>query len=224
VLTPLREAADEILEPPIRAALAAAGDGATALDLACNEGWYAQRLLAWGARRVLGVDTRELNTRRALLLRDHFGIEPARLDVRRSDLFELDPEELGEFDVVAMLGILYHLENPVGAMRLARALTRGVCVIESQVISSDEPIEVRYADGSVLSEPAGFAVHRESDAETALSPLAAMPGVISLIPNRAAIVALALAAGFRSAEVLPEPLDDRGEPRRGDRAVVIARS
>ena len=148
----------------------------------------------------------------------------ARLDVRRSDLFELDPEELGEFDVVAMLGILYHLENPVGAMRLARSLTRGVCVIESQVISSDEPIEVRYADGSVLSEPAGFAVHRESDAETALSPLAAMPGVISLIPNRAAIVALALAAGFRSAEVLPEPLDDRGEPRRGDRAVVIARS
>ena len=47
MLTPLREAADEILEPPIRAALAAAGDGATALDLACNEGWYAQRLLAW---------------------------------------------------------------------------------------------------------------------------------------------------------------------------------
>ena len=220
MLTPLREAADEILEAPIREALAAAGEGAAGLDL--NEGWYAQRLLEWGADQVLAVDTRELNTRRAVLLRDHFGIEPDRLGVRRSDLFELDPAELGEFDVVAMLGIIYHLENPVGAVRLAHALTRGICVIESQVISRDEPIEVRFADGSVLSEPAGFAIHRESDAETAISPLAAMPGVISLIPNRAAIVAMALAAGFRSAEVLAEPLDDRGKPLRGDRAVVVA--
>ena len=32
-----------------------------------------------------------------------------------------------------MLGLLYHVENPVGALRLARALTRRACVIETQV-------------------------------------------------------------------------------------------
>ena len=37
------------------------------------------------------------------------------------------------FDVTLMLGLLYHVENPVGALRLARALTRRACVIETQV-------------------------------------------------------------------------------------------
>jgi 2-polyprenyl-3-methyl-5-hydroxy-6-metoxy-1,4-benzoquinol methylase len=58
-----------LIEPMVRAALEAAGEGAVALDLACNEGWFSHRLLEWGASKVVGVDVRESNVRRARLLR-----------------------------------------------------------------------------------------------------------------------------------------------------------
>ncbi len=124
--------------------------------------------------------------------------------------------------MVALLGVIYHLENPMGAFRLARALTRSLCVIQSQVTGFDEPISLGYADGEVRSAPASFAVHREADEDTALSPLAAMPGVLSLIPNRQAIVEMALAAGFATAEVLePPPAARQGDL---DNVVVLART
>lgn len=221
-LVALYEANAAQIEGPAREALAAAGAGASAIDIACNEGWFAHRLLAWGAKRVVASDSRELNVRRARLIRDHYEIPTERLEFDVCDLFDLDPQQLGSFDVVALLGVIYHLENPMGAMRLARSLTRSLCVIQSQVTGFDEPISLGYADGEIRSAPASFAVHREADADTALSPLAAMPGVLSLIPNRQAIVEMALAAGFATAEVLEPP----EAARQGDldNVVVLART
>ena len=35
------------------------------------------------------------------------------LSFQQGDIHDLDPEALGQFDVVLMLGLLYHLENPI---------------------------------------------------------------------------------------------------------------
>ncbi len=209
---------ERLIEGPVREALREAGAGATGIDIACNEGWFGHRLLDWGARRVVAVDSRRANIRRARMLRDHFGIEPDRLELIEADLFDLDPDRLGRFDVVTLLGILYHLENPMGAMRLSRALTKSLCVIESQVADPEVSFE-RVGEASERGDQApGLILHREADQ---ISPLAAMPGILSLVPNRAAIVEMALAAGFGSAEIVePEP-EDR-ELRR-ERAIVLAR-
>jgi len=222
-LAELSDTASRMIEPHARQALKAAGGGGTALDIGCNEGLFSHRLLDWGASRVLGVDTRELNIRRAKLIREQLGIPTERLEFEQQDLFELDPAALGQFDVVAMLGIVYHLENPMGAIRLARLLTRRVCLIESQVIDRDGPIEWTTPDGDYRSATASFALYREADEDTKLSPLAAMPGVVSLIPNRAALVEMASAAGFGSVEVLEPPADAHPEHLGGKRAVVVAR-
>src|ERR1700680_4967718 len=120
----------ELIEPRVRAALAAASPEATALDLACNEGWLSHRLLEWGASRVVAVDVREKNLQRAAFMRDHFGIAPEVLQLRQADVFDIHPAELGTFDVVLVLGLIYHVEDPMGVLRLARACTNGVCVIE----------------------------------------------------------------------------------------------
>jgi SAM-dependent methyltransferase len=220
-LVALYEASAASIEGPVREALAAAGPDASALDIGCNEGWFSQRLLDWGAGRVLGCDSREFNVRRARLMRDHYGIPAERLALDVADLFDLSPARVGRFDVVALLGVLYHLENPMGAMRILHELTTSLCVIQSQVTGFDEEISLGYADGTIRSAPASFAVHREADEETALSPLAAMPGVLSLIPNRRAIVEMALAAGFSEAEVIESPEASRhGEL---EDVVVVAR-
>ncbi len=220
----LTDTASLMIEPHARQALEAAGAGALALDIACNEGLISQRLLDWGASRTLGVDSRELNIRRARLIRDQLGISGERLEFEQRDLFDLDPGTDGQFDVVAMLGIVYHLENPMGAFRLARALTRGVCLIESQVIDTGEPVKWTTPAGESHSAGAGFALYREPDKETMLSPLAAMPGIVSLIPNQVALVEMASAAGFSSVDVVEPTADAHPEHLKGNRAVVVAAS
>jgi tRNA (mo5U34)-methyltransferase len=211
-----------LMEGPVRAALSAAGPNATVIDLACNEGWFSHRVLDWGASRVLGVDIRPQLIRRAELVRAHFGIAPERLELRCADVFDLDASELGTFDVVLCLGLVYHLENPIGAMRIARALTRGVCVIESQLTRQEEAIVLGNGQSDLYEENlASFAARVETDYESNM--LASAGGVVSLTPNRAALLQGAEAAGFAELE-LAQPVS--GHNRQyvlGDRAVLIAR-
>jgi tRNA (mo5U34)-methyltransferase len=211
----------ELMEAEARAALSAAGPNAAVIDLACNEGWFSHRMLEWGAARVLGVDIRQRVIQRAKLLRTHFGIPPERLEFRCADVFELDLSELGTFDVVLCLGLVYHLENPIGAVRIARALTRGICVIESQLTRQTEDI-VHGWGASDRSETtsASFAARIETDGETNM--LASSGGVVSLIPNRAALIQATEAAGFAKLEVARPAPGHNAQYVHGDRAVVIA--
>jgi tRNA (mo5U34)-methyltransferase len=212
----------EVIEPVARAALAGAGANAIGIDLGCSEGFFSQLLLDWGACSVLGIDVRDVNLIRAALLRDHFGIPPEQLRFHRSNVNDLDPEEFGRYDVVLALGLVYHLEDPVGFLRIARALTAGVFIVESQLTRQDAAIEYGWgAANSCLSTDASFAAAvecYETDCTTA-SPT----GTLSLIPNRAALELMLRVAGFEDIDWL-EPGEDHNEQyRRGDRAIAVAR-
>jgi tRNA (mo5U34)-methyltransferase len=209
----------EMIEARVRAALAEAGPDATALDLACNEGWFSQRLLEWGASRVVAIDIREHNIRRAALLRDHFGIPADRLELRQADVFELDPATLGKYDVVLLLGLIYHVENPMGVLRLARQCTRGLCVVETQLTQQVEPIVHGNGRADELHEAAGsFAVVIEAGDNS----LASTGHVLSLVPNRTALVQMAEMAGFESVEFATAREDHNPQYVRGDRAAIFA--
>jgi SAM-dependent methyltransferase len=211
----------ELMEGPVRKALSIAGPNARVIDLACNEGWFSHHMLEWGASYVLGVDIRSPVIRRAELIREHFGVPPERLELRCADVFHLDVSSLGTFDVVLCLGLVYHLEDPVGAMRIARALARGVCVIESQLTRQDEPIVLGNGQSGLYEEsPASFAARVETDWESNM--LASAGGVVSLTPNRAALMQAAGAAGFTELELAQPAPEHNRQYVSGDRAVLLA--
>jgi tRNA (mo5U34)-methyltransferase len=210
----------ELIEPAARAALERGG---RALDIACHEGWFAHRLLEWGADEVVAVDIRDVNVRRARLLRDHFGLE--RLKIEQGDVYELRPGDLGQFDVVLMLGLIYHLENPIGAIRAARALTRGVCLLETQLTRQEAPIRTGWGiPDQFTDEPASWAARFEAPEEQDTQPLAAFGGVISLIPNRAAVVQAMTVAGFTEVEQLAAGAGHDPQYLAGDRGVFAGRA
>jgi hypothetical protein len=222
-LSSIHQTREEMIEPVVRAALSA-GPSPRALDIACHEGWFAHRLLAWGAGEVTAIDIREINVRRATLLRDHFGISRACLSIEQGSVYELAADRLGHFDVVLVLGLVYHLENPIGALRVARSLTRGLCVVESQLTQQTEPIRHGWGIADQFEhEPASWAARREPDHEQENQPLAAHGGVVSLIPNRAALLQAMSAAGFTDVEVLQPAEHHNPQYRAGDRVVVIGR-
>lgn len=213
---------EELAGRQVRDALLSAGPNARALDLGCNEGYFCHRLLEWGANEVVGIDIREVNVRRANLLRDHFGISPDRVSFHQADIFDLDPKELGSFDVVLLLGVVYHLDNPFGAVRLARALTKSLCVIESQLSRHDSPIEYAWrCGGAIAYAEASFAAHVEMDQETNATSSAG--GVASLVPNLKALELMAEVAGFSEIELAQAQPHHHWRFVGGDNALLFAR-
>jgi tRNA (mo5U34)-methyltransferase len=210
----------EMIEPAVRAALAQS-PSATAIDLACSEGWFAHRLLDWGAKRVIGLDIREQNIHRARLMREHFAIPPERLELRRADLFDLPLIAKEQYDVVLLLGLVYHVEDPVGAFRRSRALTRSLMVVESQLTRQAAPIVHGWGTSDSAEEARGsFATRMELDAE--LNPVASSGGVLSLIPNRVALEQMAIVAGFSRTEIIAASPHHNQQYVLGDRAVMLA--
>ncbi len=153
-----------------------------------------------GARPgVLAVDVREKNLQRATVMRDHYEIPPERLEFRRVDVFAVDPEELGTFDVVLLLGLIYHVENPMGVIRLARACARRACASSSLSSTPARPSRSCTVSASPTSCTSRAAASRyNSKAATTRSR---RPGrVMSLIPNRVAMQQMAEVAGFGTVE------------------------
>ncbi|MGH9071170.1 MAG: class I SAM-dependent methyltransferase [Acidimicrobiales bacterium] len=55
----------------------------------------------------------------------------SQVEVVVGDFMTMDLEPLGTFDVVLFLGVLYHLQDPLPALRRVAKLTAGVAIIET---------------------------------------------------------------------------------------------
>ena len=104
---------------------------ATALDAGCGVGFFTQTLAECGLR-VRGFDGREENIVEA---RKRF----PRLPFETADIEERGILRLGRFDFVLCCGLMYHLENPLLAMRKLRALTEKCLLLESMCIPDEKP-------------------------------------------------------------------------------------
>ncbi len=104
---------------------------ATAVDLACHEGYFACQLAAKGVN-VTGLEARQNHVDDANMIAKGMQLDN-KFHAKCADVHDVTAEKYGDFDIVLMLGLIYHLENPVGAIRTAYCLTKDVCFIETQV-------------------------------------------------------------------------------------------
>jgi len=104
----------------------------TAVDLACHQGWFSMQLAKRRFKEIVGVDGRDEHLADSALVAQALGVGTFR--TLKADLEDAKPADIGTYDVTLMLGLLYHLENPVRVLRLARAVTRKTMIIETQVV------------------------------------------------------------------------------------------
>ncbi len=103
----------------------------TALDAGCGLGFFSQILQDLGLS-VTAFDGRQENVEEG---RRRFpGIAFECGDVQDNGI-----RQLGEFELVLCFGLLYHLENPLGAIRNLRALTNKVLFLESMCLPQERP-------------------------------------------------------------------------------------
>jgi SAM-dependent methyltransferase len=103
----------------------------TALDAGAGVGFFSQTLADCGLS-VRGFDGRAENVAEARKRFPHIAVALADLE---------DPTvlSLGKFDFVVCFGLLYHLENPLLAVRHLRALTEKCLLLESMCVPDDKP-------------------------------------------------------------------------------------
>jgi len=191
--------------------------GRRAADLACHQGWFATKLAERGADEVLAVDARASHVDDTNLIARVLGHE--RLRAMASDVHALDTRALGRFDVVLVLGLIYHLENPIGALRKAFELTGRLCLVETQVVPHlSGPVD--WGNYTFVKELKGcFGIIDETD-ETH-GPEASTLG-ICLAPSTPGLLWILRKVGFDRAELLPPPPDAYEQHRFGKRVMVAA--
>src|SRR5262245_20483740 len=62
-------------------------------------------------------------------------VRRSRVEPLVADYMEMSVESVGSFDVVLYLGVLYHMADPLAALRRVRALTGEVAIIETEAVA-----------------------------------------------------------------------------------------
>ncbi|MGH9842014.1 MAG: ATP-binding cassette domain-containing protein [Blastocatellia bacterium] len=186
------------------------------LDLGCGQGYYSIKLAQAGCRTVLGIDARAVNLQDADLMRRIYGLR--YLKFRHADFMGLDPATAGQFDIVLLFALLYQLENPIGALRAAKALAKKMVVVETQV-AHDHTGRMNWGTASAYKEIEGtFALLDRSDGVEAFH--GGLTG-IALCPGRDTLVRAMELIGFSRVEVLSPPAGAYDLLASGQRVVVI---
>ena len=189
----------------------------TAIDLACHQGYFATHLARRGCREVVALDARAEHLADVALIVDAYGLDNVR--TVQANIDALDPASLGTYDVVLMLGLLYHIENPVGALRVARALTRRALVVETQVAPNTTGIvdwgSYRFQREMIGSLALIDETHVTDNAESSVSG-------ICIVPSYPSLAWLLRAVGFARVERVRPPENAYEQLRSGKRVMVVA--
>lgn len=129
----------------------------------------------------------------------------SRVEAILLDFMDCDLAAVGAWDVVLYLGVLYHIPDPIGALRRVAAVTREQAIIETEAMfirGHPEALWRFFPAGELNRDKTTF-----------------------WVPNINALMGLIGAAGFSDAEILAgEPTDDErpGDGPHHYRAIVRA--
>jgi tRNA (mo5U34)-methyltransferase len=101
--------------------------GKRVLDIGAWDGWFSFEMEKRGAS-VVAVDA--VRSEKLLAAREMLG---SKVEYVVRSVYDLRPEDLGRFDIVLFLGVLYHLKHPMLALERVCALASDLVCVESYV-------------------------------------------------------------------------------------------
>lgn len=107
--------------------------GKRVLDLACNAGFWSLAAIEAGADFVYGIEGRQMHVDQANFVFEVNKIDRNRYRFSTGDIFKTDFRELGKFDIVLCLGLLYHVSKPVELMERIVQVNTDILVIDTSL-------------------------------------------------------------------------------------------
>jgi tRNA (mo5U34)-methyltransferase len=189
---------------------------ASVIDIACHQGFFSAQMAQLGCGPINAVDARPEHVADTKMIASVLGL--SNVSAKVGDVFDLGTS-YQPHDLVLMFGLLYHLENPIGALRVARKLTKKLCVIETQVVPHMSGMVDWGSYRFVRPLQGVFGIIDEMDETHA--PEASVTG-ICLAPSVEGLLWILQSVGFARAEVLPVPDNGYEQLKHGKRVMVAA--
>ncbi len=171
--------------------------GKRILDIGCADGFFTLEFARRSALEVVAIDSWRKHIDRLKWLREHFDLPNITPVV--GNIEQMTVEGIGKFDVVFMLGLLYHLEAPLKGLEAVSKLST-VLYVESISIFDEE-------NSYLYLKPPQEGVHHIS----------------KWIPTTRCIRDMLKMVGFTSVEEITPPYHSRPKGRYKDRPIYIAR-
>ncbi|MDD5298390.1 MAG: methyltransferase domain-containing protein [Rhodocyclaceae bacterium] len=113
------------------------GDEVSFIELFCADGYYAMLARHFGATSAVGLDNDQNGYfQKSMLIAERLKISNIRFV--KLDVNEMDA--MGCFDIVANLGGLYHVANPVEILRKSYSLAKKYLIVQTVVsMANSEP-------------------------------------------------------------------------------------
>ncbi len=128
--------------------------GLSVLDVGTWDGYMAFECEKRGASRVVAVDSyvwRYAPTGRAGFDLAHEALG-SKVQAAECEVLDLLPGNLGTFDIVLFLGVLYHMRHPLLALERVAAMTHDLLIAETHIIThSDRTPHMRFYPGNELN-------------------------------------------------------------------------
>lgn len=156
--------------------------GLSVLDVGAWDGFYSFECERRGAGSVVSVDiwdpTHNATSEGYAVAHRALGSNARPV---RASVHDLDPQTHGQHDLVLFLGVMYHLRNPFEALFSLRKVTKGTLIIETacDFAFTRAPALAFYPKGELSRDIYNW-----------------------FAPNRAALLGMCKAAGFREARVM----------------------
>ncbi len=178
--------------------------GWSVIDVGAWDGFFSFECERRGADRVLAVDSFSWGGP-GWGTKDGFDLVhqvlDSKVESKECDLFELDPEVDGTFDLVLFLGVIYHLRHPLLALEKMRSLTSRMMVLESVIEMADHrrPVVSFYPNDELKSDGSNW-----------------------WGPNLPALVGMVESSGFSRVEVVDYFVEPRSRLKRVARRIYNA--
>lgn len=153
--------------------------GKRVLDLGCNAGFWSLCAIESGCDYVLGIDARQMHIDQAEFVFDVKKVDRTRYNFYCGNIFNLLTNDLGSFDIVLFLGLMYHINKPITLLEKISAINTDVLVIDT-VISKQR--------GSII----------ELRHENLTDPRNAIDYELVMIPSRTAVLDMTHQFGYQS--------------------------
>ena len=105
--------------------------GKRVLDIGCRDGLFSFTAERLGASEIVAIDN-DLSLAAVEFL---IPVLDSKVQMREMNLLDLDPDQFGQFDVILLLGVLYHLRYPYHALGNVREMLKpgGTLVLETAI-------------------------------------------------------------------------------------------
>ena len=107
--------------------------GKRVLDIGCNAGFWPLQAIESGCDFVMGIDGRQMHIDQANFVFKVKEIEASRYEFVLGNIFDLDLEQFGPFDIVFCLGFFHHVSKQMQLLEKIAQVNSDILLLESRV-------------------------------------------------------------------------------------------